>query len=724
MAAFDRNLVVLSNEVAAALKNGAPVVALESTIISHGMPFPANVETARSVEAICRERGVTPATIAILHGRVHVGLSDEELLLLGQLPEEEVRKCSRRDIAYVCARKGHGATTVAATMLVAAMVGIEVFVTGGIGGVHRGVQQTMDISADLSELGRTRVAVVCAGVKSILDIPRTLEFLETQGVPVYAYGQDKFPAFFTPDSGMEAPFRSDSTEELAAVMHATGRLGISTGMVIGVPVPNEHAADRKVVTTATEQALREARERGITGKRVTPFLLQRINELTGGHSLQANVALIKNNARVGADMALALSSLSPSSSSPVSSCPISSSSASEFPVVVIGGVNRDVLGSPLAETKLLYHTSNRGTVVKVWGGVGRNIAEALARLQVPLELVTTVGDDEEGKNFREHCNESGISTPHLIVSKDHPTNTYMAIFDEQGHLVTTVAAMDASETLQPAAMDVAFRSRHQVPSIVVVDGNLSQVVISHVFCKLLGSAHMGRERKQQPALTWFEPTSIVKSVRGLPAWRAGAVHVVSPSQEELIAMAEGVGFPTSEVAERSNQHQKLDTTRFEVLSAAILDAVAMKRGHNYHVVAKHGAQGLVLSSREWHPRSGKHVHRTTFLPVVRQTIQVNSSGAGDCLVGGTCFALHHLLSASAQRVADCKHEQMKHALMVGMAVAEITVESVCSVSPEITPKNVMERVQRSQGMEMLSTDMQALRAALDNSTMGRTRSKL
>eukprot|EP00164_Ancoracysta_twista_P003006 GFYU01004007.1.p1 GENE.GFYU01004007.1~~GFYU01004007.1.p1 ORF type:complete len:358 (-),score=91.87 GFYU01004007.1:134-1177(-) len=295
-------------EVAAALRNKGPVVALESTIISHGMPYPQNVQTAKEVEDIIRQGGAVPATIAIINGVINVGLDNESLELLGKLGAK-AHKCSRRDIAKVVAMGETGATTVSGTMIIAHMAGIQVFVTGGIGGVHREGETTMDVSADLTELGRTPVAVVCAGAKSLLDIGRTLEYLETQGVTVVGYGTDDFPAFFAPTSGYQASCRFDCPFMLAKMIHANAELQLGSGTVIGVPIPKEEAADGAVVEKAIEVAVREAKEKNVTGREVTPFLLARVNELTKGASLKSNIALVKNNARVGAQIAASLSKI-------------------------------------------------------------------------------------------------------------------------------------------------------------------------------------------------------------------------------------------------------------------------------------------------------------------------------------------------------------------------------------------------------------------------------
>jgi pseudouridylate synthase len=301
--------LVRSAPVAAAQAAGRPVVALESTIIAHGMPWPENVRTAREVEGLIRGMGAEPATIAVIDGRIRIGLSDEELELLGR--SDKAHKVSRRDLPFVLASGELGATTVAGTMICAALAGIEVFVTGGIGGVHRDAQETFDISADLQELAKTSVAVVCAGAKSILDIGLTLEYLETHGVPVLSCEQDNFAAFYTRDSGFRADFRLDGAAEQARFIRTKWELGLSGGVVLGTPVPEAAAMDREEIDALTNQALIEAKAQGITGKAVTPFLLARIKALTGGRSLETNIALLKHNAEVGARLALALAKPAP-----------------------------------------------------------------------------------------------------------------------------------------------------------------------------------------------------------------------------------------------------------------------------------------------------------------------------------------------------------------------------------------------------------------------------
>ena len=295
----------IAPEVQQALADGRPVVALESTIISHGMPYPQNVETALNVEKIIRENGAVPATIAVIGGRLKAGLTAEEIDYLGKTGAG-VTKASRRDLPILVAEGRDGATTVTTTMMIAAMAGIQVFATGGIGGVHRGAETTMDISADLEELAQTPVMVVCAGAKAILDLGLTLEYLETKGVPVLGYGTDELPAFYTRESGLGVDARVDTPEDLAAIFQAQRDLGLKTGMLVTNPIPQQYAMDKTVIDKAIDQALAESHEQGIHGKETTPFLLARVAELTGGDSLESNIQLVLNNARVAAKTAVAL----------------------------------------------------------------------------------------------------------------------------------------------------------------------------------------------------------------------------------------------------------------------------------------------------------------------------------------------------------------------------------------------------------------------------------
>ena len=298
----------ISEEVKAALESGGAVVALESTLITHGLPYPENLETALAMEAAVRDGGAVPATIAVLQGKVTVGVSNAEIERLASAPEGTVRKCSRRDLPIAVGLGVDGATTVAGTMIVAHMAGIRVFATGGIGGVHRG--HPFDVSADLVELGRTPVTVVCSGAKSILDLPLTMETLETQGVPVIGYQTDSLPAFYSRDSGLPVDVRAESADQIAQIVQAAQRLAAKHGILVGVPVPEDYELEGQIAEKAIAQAVQEADAQGIRGKRITPFVLGRVSELTGSESKRANTALLINNARIAGQIAARISTVS------------------------------------------------------------------------------------------------------------------------------------------------------------------------------------------------------------------------------------------------------------------------------------------------------------------------------------------------------------------------------------------------------------------------------
>lgn len=299
-----KQYLTYTDEVQHALKNNLPIVALETTIISHGMPYPQNIEMAKEVEDIIRKNGAVPATIGIMNGKIKIGLNESELQEFAT--NQSVEKVSRRDFPYILSSGKIGATTVAATMIAAELAGVQVFATGGIGGVHREGEITWDVSADLTELAHTNVAVVCAGAKSILDIGRTLEYLETQGVPVVGYQCSEFPSFYSRESGYSVDFRLDTPEAVATMMDTKWKLGLDGGLIIANPVPEADALDYNEIEAVIQQALQEAKENHITGKRVTPFILAKVKELTGGKSLETNIALVKHNAEVAAKIAVAL----------------------------------------------------------------------------------------------------------------------------------------------------------------------------------------------------------------------------------------------------------------------------------------------------------------------------------------------------------------------------------------------------------------------------------
>jgi len=526
------SLLKILPEVRDALASGKPVVALESTILAHGLPHPENIQLANDLSSIIRNKGAIPATIAVKDGYCRVGLTSEELhdLAISGV-EQRADKCSTRDLPFVLAKQKKmsrihddnpnkkdksqwGATTVASTMHIAHMAGIKTFVTGGTGGVHRGAESTMDISADLLELARTPVIVVSAGVKSILDINRTLETLETNGVPVAAFGTDEFPAFFSPTSGVVAPARVDSAEEVAESFLASLELGLKNGMLVAVP--NEDPAG-DAVEDAIQETLEEANELGIIGRNVTPYILKRVAEKTKGDSLKSNTALVKGNAAIGADIAVAVANAvkqrglqsngardgqgftisatdvggggdgdgdggqSMQSSVQENHEPImqfqekSSKEDCESRVVVMGGSVIDLVAKPAKGKDLLLATSNPGLCHESDGGVGRNIAEVLGRLGSKPVLFTAVGEDSRGSALIQRMQEEyGISggRQRVEIVRDSNTATYLAVLNSDGDLHTAIADMGVLEKIPVPSEEVSgkfdllkLESNARVPDI-------------------------------------------------------------------------------------------------------------------------------------------------------------------------------------------------------------------------------------------------------------------
>ncbi|KDQ16278.1 hypothetical protein BOTBODRAFT_30983 [Botryobasidium botryosum FD-172 SS1] len=538
-------------EVLDALKTGKPVVALESTIITHGMPYRVNLDTSISVENIVRSTGAVPATIALLSGRIHVGLSRPQLERIADTENNKgLVKLSRRDLAPAIAAKRDGGTTIAGTMVLAELAGIKVFATGGLGGVHRGGETSMDVSADLTELGRTNVAVVTSGVKSILDIGRTLEYLETQGAAVVSYGKtDDFPAFYSPKSGFKSPWRVNSPHEAAYILHASHLLRLQSGTLIAVPIPEQYAASGAKIQEAVEQALLEDMP-GVTGRDVTPAVLRRVVELTGGLALENNIALIENTALVGGQIAVEYAKMikeeregnQGSSDKSYKSAAITESYAkssvkhsveaisdqpiSEHPpptkVLIAGATAVDIISqaSPTrsGDKSLIAASTVPGKVSLALGGVARNVAEAAHRLlphpHMAL-LVSPVGDDAFAELVRSKTQGIGMRADGFVSGPEEAagdgsvvvrsTPVCNMVLDGSGELVGGVADFSAVEEM--GAEEVIEVIRKTTPQLVAFDGNLSPATICSIteYCRANGIQ------------TWFEPTSVVKSTRIISA---------------------------------------------------------------------------------------------------------------------------------------------------------------------------------------------------------------
>ncbi|XP_055566724.1 uncharacterized protein LOC102057389 isoform X2 [Falco cherrug] len=651
-----------------ALMKGRPVVALESTIITHGMAYPQNLSMAREVEEIVTTNGAVPATVGILRGRIHVGLTDEELQFLAS--SKNVVKVSRRDLPFVLSQGLSGGTTVSGTMIVAHKAGIPVFVTGGIGGVHRGGENTLDVSADLTELGRTPVAVVSAGVKSILDIGRTLEYLETQGVCVAAFGESReFPAFFSRQSGFHAPYHVRDEEEAAELIASALGLGLSSGVLIAVPCPQERAASGQVIEEAIQQALGEARSKGITGKELTPFMLQKLNELTDGKSLDSNLALIQNNARVGSCIAVALSKLQKARRK--GHLPQQKDTAPPQPVV-IGGINIDFIAKAQNPVILGGGQTNAGRVRRTFGGVGRNLADCLSRLgQTPLFL-SAVGKDEHSESVLHYCHHMDMSAVLQLEGKS--TATYCAVITSAGELSIGLGDMDIHHQITEQYVSQFKENLCQAP-LVCIDGNVPLSTIQYV-CQLA--------REHQLAVC-YEPTDENKASKPFLSDSWKALTYISPNLQELRAINRTLGNPLP---------AELPSSLEDVVQTAVALACPLL-AHLHCVVVTLGAHGILLCGKSLGGSillcSGAHEQTAaaslcaTHYPAIhisREEI-VNVSGAGDSLMAGI------LAGMLAKHDTDT-------CVRMGLLAASLSLRSYEPISPAISTSSVSQEQVKSR----------------------------
>ncbi|XP_062989385.1 uncharacterized protein LOC134403272 isoform X4 [Elgaria multicarinata webbii] len=645
-----------------ALSSGRPVVALESTIITHGMPYPQNLRMAREVEEIVQTNGSVPATIGVLNGRIHVGLQDEELEILAT--SKNVMKVSRRDLPYVLSQGLSGGTTVAGTMMVAHKARIPVFVTGGIGGVHRGGENTLDVSADLTELGRTPVAVVSAGVKSILDIGRTLEYLETQGVCVATFGESReFPAFFSHRSGFQAPFRVQNEDAAAQLIARSLALQLGSGVLIAVPCPQDQAASGQLIEEAIQLASREAREKGITGKELTPFLLQRVNEFSSGESLKSNIALIKNNARVGSRIAAALTQIQRGRCGRDGSPRHENASVATSPVV-IGGINVDIIAKARDATMLDGGQTNPSTVRQSFGGVGRNLADGLSRLGKAPFFISVMGKDEHSESVLRYCSHMDMSG--VLRLKGHNTATYCAVITGSGDLALGLGDMDVHQQITEQYVS-GFKERLRLAPLVCIDGNVPVSTIQYI-CQIARDQHLA---------VCYEPTDVDKASKPFlsDSWRALAC--ISPNLRELRAINRTLGHPVP-----ADLPSKLE----DVVEAAVTLACPLLK-ELHCVVVTLGQHGVVVCGRNM--GGSISLHPATFnknaadglcaahypaIPVPAEEI-VNVSGAGDSLMAGLIAGL-----LAGEATDDC--------IRMGLLSASLSLRSHEPVSPQINGASI------------------------------------
>ncbi|KAJ2557763.1 hypothetical protein EV175_001142 [Coemansia sp. RSA 1933] len=624
-----------------------------------------------------------------MDGKVHVGLEDEDLERLGK-KDVPVIKASRRDLAFVLSQRLIGATTVSGTMVAAHMAGIPIFATGGIGGVHRGAQTSMDISADLTELGRTPVTVVCAGAKSILDLPKTLEYLETQGVPVITYGTStEFPAFFSPRSGLHAPWNLGTVEQVAALVHTNVQLGLQSGQVVAVPIPEENARDAVAIEQAIDVAVREAESKGVTGKASTPFLLKRVVELTGGASLAANIALVKNNAAVASQSKRQMHNVGGAVGSDGKAMP------RERPLLVLGCSAADLTSqiaesspSPSSAIKEVEKegTSHPGSVTLSVGGVGQNIARAAHYLGANPYLLTVLGRDFFGDTIKAAMEEAGMTTTYTQrMEKPARTAVYSSMHRPNGSLVSAVADMCINDMVSVKQVAGTFAALH--PRIVGLDGNFPVPV--------LASAIM--LAKRQSACVVFEPTSAPKCTRIVSALSSirtmagitGLVQMVTPNTLELnemarAAAAEGLVKSTrpsdATVSRHIAQHPMLNPEM-------LCDALTLSPMFPVQIITL-GDKGVavVSSTMPGHRERGEPFIIRHILPRKPARI-VNSNGAGDSLVG-TLLALLHRDQLTALAPDGAIRLQPRHlhlAVELAQRASVLSLESDTAVSNRLSP---------------------------------------
>ncbi|XP_029992046.1 pseudouridine-metabolizing bifunctional protein C1861.05 isoform X2 [Sphaeramia orbicularis] len=625
------------------------------------MPYPHNLSTAREVEAIVQDEGATPATVGVIEGKVHVGLSSEELDHLARCSTS--MKVSRRDLPYVVSQGLSGGTTVSATMIAVHRVGIPVFVTGGIGGVHRDGENSLDVSADLTELGRTPIAVVSAGVKSILDIGRTLEFLETQGVCVATYGASKnFPAFFSPQSGFTSPYNVCNPEEAAKLIASTLPLGLQSGVLIAVPIPEEHAAVGLQIEEAIQTAVAEASDKGITGRDVTPFILQKVNDLTKGKSLQANIALIHNNAKVGSQIACALSKLrNKKESRDTAQCVQKLRPDSKSDIVVVGGINVDFIAKGKTKT-LHFGQTNPGSVCQSFGGVGRNIADCLSRLGHKPLFISAVGTDSHSDaviNYCKHMNTSGVAR-----LKDQNTATYCAVITQSGELSLGLGDMDIHQQITEHYVS-QFEKQLSSAALVCLDGNIPVSTINYV-CSVA---------KNHNVNVWYEPTDADKACKPFlsEAWKC--LSYLSPNLSELCTMNQTLGLPSPKA---------LPSSVDEVLSIAVALSCPLLE-HLHCLVVTLGANGVLVcgehdaGSVNLKPRKQKRKGRLCALhyPALTVTAEetMNVSGAGDSLAGALITGI-----LQGRDTDSC--------VQMGLLAARLSLASPHPIDPTLTLDSV------------------------------------
>lgn len=631
----------ISQQVKEALANGEGVVALESTVITHGLPYPHNLSTARSLEQKVRASGSQPATIALFDGKIHVGLDDEKLEKLAS--SQNAVKVSTRDIAKTLIRKEVGGTTVASTMKIAHVAGITVFATGGIGGVHRGADQTFDISADLQELSKTPVCVVCSGVKSILDISKTVEYLETHSVNCVVYGEENvFPSFFTRNSGRKAQFNTERLEEVVELIKTSKSLGLPYGTVLACPIPEKYAADGDVIQKAIDQAVRETIDQNIASQSVTPFILARVNELTQGASMATNIALLENNASIAGRLAAKLCDRRPIAISQIKK---NSSIPTKPKVVSIGAAIVDFEAITSEDVKDDGGSYN-GHIVQRMGGVARNHAEALGRLGCDSIFISAIGDDSNAQFFRQNSEKIDVTRVQTITNK--PTCTYLAVNVKGNVKYGIVTSEPLLSTLTPALIE-KNEDVLETCDFILLDSNLPVLLMTKTL-------EIAKKHEKQ---VWLEPTDIDKVKKVFATGLVDAVTATSPNANEFLEWAKlcQVAVDPSVVNSADSVLELIEKEKTRLLLNTSLFVVTLSNKGSA-VVYRNNLGQLEFQSLP---------------PPIQMDKVVSVSGAGDSFNSGVIAGLTH-------------NKSVVESLRIGQECARLTLQTTLATSEGINPQ--------------------------------------
>ncbi|KAG0684812.1 hypothetical protein C6P41_001709 [Kluyveromyces marxianus] len=715
---FRRYHLKISDEVKDALHNKRPIVSLESTIISHGLPYPQNIEMALAVECEIRRNGAVPATIAFIKGVPKVGLDATEIEQLAEYAQKgAINKVSRRDIAYTMANKLYGGTTISSTMILSEKAGISVFATGGLGGVHKGGELTLDVSADLEELGRTPVAVVCAGPKAILDIPRTMEYLETKGCMVATMGPKgtNVPGFYTRDSGVKSPYNFQSYAEAAQIIHSGNSFGLRSGYLLCCPPPKEVALDEHIINGIIEEACREAEYRGVAGKELTPFLLKEIALKTGGASVSCNISFVLNNASIASKIALELSRLQNTGQAAIDNEPLHLKSSQNDLASNKEEINKKtysaVIGSVALDTqcklnsaKVYKFDSNPGKASNSIGGVGHNVALSanLSNRSSNHEtvLISSVGDDYAAKDI---LSDFGMSKEGIYVDKTQSTAQYISLLTQDGELFIAGSDMDIATKIPLDHIKEKIKSLN--PNVVLVDANISVPVLQYIVTL----------RKELGFKLIFEPTSSAKAskianIKNLGVYPNHDFDIISPTENELKAIHQAMDnagkfdldnwFPVLDSLKidknisiknrASNKHLKY------LLDVGIFQTASLLLPYFPRIIVKNGARGVYIFSIE-------KVNSPSKLQLLSQNSDFCMFAKGD-VINGDQYGVLVENHAVPVRV-DVSNVSGAGDTLVGVLLNELSINPSCLDIDDISRrKNCLDRAQLGAKLSIEDTE--------------------